>query len=77
MRLAFEDLAKGGQRNYNDRFIDLLESAGKFFPDLSIQDVYTCYVIDSSGKELLKPVLLIKIKGEGDLVIEMIAEKGD
>jgi hypothetical protein len=69
--------AKGGQSNYNDRFIDLLESAGKFFPDLSIQDVYTCYVIDSSGKELLKPVLLIKIKGEGDLVIEMIAEKGD
>ena len=68
---------EGAQSSYNDRFIDLLESSGTFFPDLRIQDILSCYVIEDSSKELLKPALLIRTKDQRDLVIEMIPGEGD
>ncbi len=62
--------------NYDDRFNILLASLEMSFSEINIQDIYSCYFIDSPSVELLKPSLLIRTKGRGDIPIKMIPEEG-
>lgn len=63
--------------NYDDRFNILLASLEMSFSEISIQDIYSCYFIDSPSVELLRPALLIKTKDRGNIPIKMIPEEGD
>lgn len=72
-----KEFIQGEKDNYNDRFEDLLAMTGLKFMDISIQDIYAGYYIHSTVDEMLNPMLLIELKNQPNIRIEMLAEKGD
>ncbi len=68
---------RSGGGNFDDRFNYLLEKSGISFRDLSIQDIYPCYFVDSPSARQLSPSLFIKTRNQGNISVEMIPEEGD
>lgn len=71
------DFIQNAKVGYNDRFTDVLGPTGMDYLDMKIQDMRSGYFINSSSDIVLKPMLLIKMKDESDLQIDMLPEKGD
>lgn len=71
------EFAKETGAKYNDRFMDLLDSNGINFTDLSIRDIAAGYFVGSTDVGTLKPALIVRQKNKDDLLLNMLPETGD
>jgi len=72
-----KDLIQGTKGNYNDRLMDLLDNIGLKFSELSIQELYSGYLIDNVEDQTINPMLLIRMKDQRLINTRMIPQKGD
>jgi hypothetical protein len=71
------DFIQSGKENYNDRFIDLMNTTGQSFGEMMINNVITGYFINSTDDRKIVPKMLIELKDKTIVPIEMPLEKGD
>jgi hypothetical protein len=65
------DFSNAKKGKYDDRYMDLMPKSGFAFDELPMNDVKSGYLIKSSGDETLRPSLLIDLKDNSILQIEM------
>ncbi len=72
-----KDFAQSAKGNYNDRFVELMNTTKHGYDKIKINNVITGYFIKSAGDQKLMPMMLIELKDKSMVEIEMPVEKGD
>lgn len=77
--IVIRDFAAAGEKEYNDRFFDIMENSKFGHNQLQLKDLEVGYAVGSlDGGNTLEPSMILQSKGSPELITEkMPGQKGD